>query len=187
MTYSNICTSIWPYKGINKNTIINIWSSCLNFVTCSLVHRIRCTPGYSNRFNFPDCLNFIPRNAFSPTTATPMLASWKLTFVFLCSPFLSLLPHRRQFVVRTLWLQCETCSTNRDTSYTILCLEYYPMCSKSKRNGNTVIKWHTSINNWDNRVLASLLYNNFAWGTQKYFWGRGEIFCVWYTNHSYII
>ena len=49
MMYFNIHTSIRPYKGINKNTIINIWSPCLNFaipgVTCSLVHRIRCAPG----------------------------------------------------------------------------------------------------------------------------------------------
>ena len=59
MTYSNICTSIQPYKGINKNTMISIWPPCLNFaiwrVTCSLVHRIWCTPGYSNRFNFLHC------------------------------------------------------------------------------------------------------------------------------------
>ena len=80
MTYSNIRTSIQPYKGINKNTIISIWSPCLNFaihgVTCSLVDALLAIA--TDLIFFTVQCRFIPRHAFSSTTATPMLASWNL-------------------------------------------------------------------------------------------------------------
>jgi len=58
--------------------------------------------------------HFIPRCAFLPTTAAPVLASRfyqslpLFSTVLFCFPFLSPLPCRWQFAVRTLWLQCET-------------------------------------------------------------------------------
>ena len=54
--------------------------------------------------------HFIPKTCLfvncSNSNACIMVLS-KLTFVLLCSPFLSWLRHRWQFVLIALWLQCE--------------------------------------------------------------------------------
>ena len=56
----------------------------------------------------------------------------KITFVLLCTPFLSPLARRWRFAVRALWLRCETrvsgepAGSSRGASNVILCLERCP-------------------------------------------------------------
>ena len=63
---------------------------------------------FANHSSFNACIMVLP----------------KLTFVFLCSPFFSLLLHRWRFAVDTVWLLFET-QASRGSFYAILCLECY--------------------------------------------------------------
>jgi len=98
---------------------------------------------------------------------------------YLCFPLFSIpfsACHRIGDNLWFVWLQCKTCRTSRDSSYTILCLEFYPMCSKSKRNDNTDQVTH--FNQWLGQLCPSVLaYDNFVYS--YIIWER---FCVRYTE-----
>ena len=82
----------------------------------------------------PTSMCFVSRHTFSPTAEALTLVSWKLTFI----------PHSflRYRIGDDLWfihygVSASECIASRDTSYTILCLDCYPTCSKSNCSDNT--------------------------------------------------
>jgi len=80
----------------------------------------------------------------------------KLTFVFLCSPFLSPLPHRYQFAVHALWLQGETWESAALAGVLLMLFSAWNVTYSIRSSWKQTVVMHRD------RVTSTILIDN--WG-----------------------